>query len=537
METSGILIIILLCPLTGGHAVKKRKERVFVMSANAVFIILAIVCYLVGMIYIGYRHSKGTNNSADFYLGGRKLGPIVAAMSTEASDMSAYLLMGVPGLALFCGVAEAGWTAIGLAAGTYLNWLLVAKRLRTYSAKVDAITVPDYLARRFRDNTKLIETVGALVIIIFFVPYTASGFVACGKLFNTMFGWAYTPTMIVSAIVIVAYCTMGGFMAASITSLIQSLVMTFALIVVLIFGINTVGGWDAVIANAKTVPGYLDFFASTNILSDSPGVYDGVTILSTLAWGLGYFGMPHVLIHFMAANDAKNIKTSRRIATAWVVISLSVAVIIGIVGFGMVRVGAIEGFASSSEAESVLVRAAALMSQKNVFFAIIAGIILAGILSATMSTADVQLLAAASGITQNLLLDVFGVKLDEKKNLLVARLGVIAVAVIAVFFAMDPNSSIFRVVSFAWAGFGATFGPIMLFSLFWKRCNKYGAIAGMLSGAVMIFVWKFGVRPRGGAWDIYELLPAFVVGCIMIVVVSLLTKAPEDEIVKEFESV
>ena len=476
------------------------------MSANAVFIILAIVCYLVGMIYIGYRHSKGTNNSADFYLGGRKLGPIVAAMSTEASDMSAYLLMGVPGLALFCGVAEAGWTAIGLAAGTYLNWLLVAKRLRTYSAKVDAITVPDYLARRFRDNTKLIETVGALVIIIFFVPYTASGFVACGKLFNTMFGWAYTPTMIVSAIVIVAYCTMGGFMAASITSLIQSLVMTFALIVVLIFGINTVGGWDAVIANAKTVPGYLDFFASTNILSDSPGVYDGVTILSTLAWGLGYFGMPHVLIHFMAANDAKNIKTSRRIAT-------------------------------SSEAESVLVRAAALMSQKNVFFAIIAGIILAGILSATMSTADVQLLAAASGITQNLLLDVFGVKLDEKKNLLVARLGVIAVAVIAVFFAMDPNSSIFRVVSFAWAGFGATFGPIMLFSLFWKRCNKYGAIAGMLSGAVMIFVWKFGVRPRGGAWDIYELLPAFVVGCIMIVVVSLLTKAPEDEIVKEFESV
>ena len=519
------------------------------MSANAVFIILAIVCYLVGMIYIGYRHSKGTNNSADFYLGGRKLGPIVAAMSTEASDMSAYLLMGVPGLALFCGVAEAGWTAIGLAAGTYLNWLLVAKRLRTYSAKVDAITVPDYLARRFRDNTKLIETVGALVIIIFFVPYTASGFVACGKLFNTMFGWAYTPTMIVSAIVIVAYCTMGGFMAASITSLIQSLVMTFALIVVLIFGINTVGGWDAVIANAKTVPGYLDFFASTNILSDSPGVYDGVTILSTLAWGLGYFGMPHVLIHFMAANDAKNIKTSRRIATSWVVISLSVAVIIwvvislsvaviiGIVGFGMVRVGAIEGFASRSEAESVLVRAAALMSQKNVFFAIIAGIILAGILSATMSTADVQLLAAASGITQNLLLDVFGIKLDEKKNLLVARLGVIAVAVVAVFFAMDPNSSIFRVVSFAWAGFGATFGPIMLFSLFWKRCNKYGAIAGMLSGAVMIFVWKFGVRPRGGAWDIYELLPAFVVGCIMIVVVSLLTKAPEDEIVKEFESV
>ena len=507
------------------------------MSSSSIFIILAIVVYLVGMILIGYRHSKGTNTSSDFYLGGRKLGPVVAAMSTEASDMSAYLLMGVPGLALFCGVAEAGWTAIGLAAGTYLNWLIVARRLRTYSAKLDAITVPDYLARRFRDNTKLIETIGALVIIIFFVPYTASGFVACGKLFNTMFGWDYVPTMIVSAVVIVAYCTMGGFMAASITSLIQSMVMTFALIVVLIFGINAAGGWDAVIANAKTVPGYLSFTANTNILADAPGKYGFLAIFSTLSWGFGYFGMPHVLIHFMAAKDEKSIKTSRRIATVWVVVSLTVAVIIGIVGFGMVNAGVIEGFSSSSEAESILVRASSLMSQKNVFFAIIAGIILAGILSATMSTADVQLLAAASGITQNLLLDVFGVKLDDKKNLLVARLGVICIAIIAVFFALNPNSSIFRVVSFAWAGFGATFGPVMLFSLFWKRCNKYGAIAGMLSGAVMIFVWKFGVRPLGGAWDIYELLPAFLVSCVMIVVVSLLTKEPEAEIVKEFESI
>ena len=507
------------------------------MTSSSIFIILAIVVYLVGMIFIGYRHSRGNSTSEDFYLGGRKLGPIVAAMSTEASDMSAYLLMGVPGLALFCGVAEASWTAIGLAAGTYLNWLIVARRLRSYSEKVSAITVPDFLARRFRDNTKLIETVGALVIIIFFVPYTASGFVACGKLFNSMFGWDYLPTMIISAIVIVAYCTMGGFMAASITSLIQSLVMTFALITVLIFGIHSVGGWDAVVANAKNVPGYLSLFANTNIQSTTPGVYGGITILSTLAWGLGYFGMPHVLIHFMAAKNEKSIQTSRRIATAWVVISLGVAVIIGIVGFGMVKAGIIQGFGSSSEAESILVRVSAIMSQRNLFFAIIAGIILAGILSATMSTADVQLLAAASGITQNLLQDVFGIKLDGKKNLLVARIGVILIAIIAVFFALDPNSSIFRVVSFAWAGFGATFGPIMLFALFWKRCNKYGAIAGMLSGAVMIFVWKYMVRPLGGAWDIYELLPAFIVSCIFIVVVSLITKEPEKEIVAEFESV
>ena len=507
------------------------------MTTATLCTILAIAVYLIGMIVIGYLNSRSTGSSAEFYLGGRRLGPVVTALSTEASDMSAWLLMGVPGLALFCGVAEASWTAIGLAVGTYLNWLIVAKRLRCYSAKLDAITVPDFLSRRFRDNTKLIESVGAIMIVIFFVPYTASGFVACGKLFNNMFGWDYKTTMIISAAVIVAYCTMGGFMAASITSLIQSLVMTFALIVVLLFGINAAGGWGAVVENAKTVPGYLSLFANTTIESTSPGVYDGITIVSTLAWGLGYFGMPHVLIHFMAAKDEAILKTSRRIATVWVVISLSVATIIGLVGFAMVKANVLGAFASSSEAESVLVHIAALMGQKGILFAVIGGLILAGILSATMSTADVQLLAAASGITQNLLLDVFGIKLSEKKNLLIARLAVIGIAVIALFFAMDPNSSVFRVVSFAWAGFGATFGPIMLFALFWKRTNKYGAIAGMLAGGVTIFLWKFLVRPLGGAWNIYELLPAFLVACVLIVVVSLITRAPEKEIVEEVESI
>ena len=507
------------------------------MTTANICILISIVVYLAGMILIGYHNSRDNSSSSDFYLGGRRLGPIVTAMSTEASDMSAYLLMGVPGLALFCGVAEASWTAIGLAAGTYLNWLIVAKRLRLYSEKLGAITVPDYLSRRFHDRSRLIESIGALVIIIFFVPYTASAFVACGKLFNSMFGWAYLPTMIISAIVIVAYCTMGGFLAASITSLIQSLMMTFALIVILIFGIHTAGGWGAVVENARSVPGYLSLFASTSITSSSAGSYGAIAIVSTLAWGLGYFGMPHVLIHFMATKDEKMLTTSRRIASVWVVISLGVAVIIGIVGFGMVRVGAIEGFATSSEAESVIVRAAALMSKNGIFFAIIAGVILAGILSATMSTADVQLLAAASGITHNLLTDVFGVKLSDKQNLLIARLGVIGVAVIAAFFARDPNSSIFRVVSFAWAGFGATFGPIMLFSLFWKRCNAAGAIAGMATGGVSIFLWKYLVRPLGGVWDIYELLPAFLAASIVIVIVSLATAAPDKEIVKEFESV
>ena len=506
------------------------------LVTSNVIILIVVAIYLLGMLAIGFKYSKNST-SEDFYLGGRKLGPIVTAMSTEASDMSAYLLMGVPGLAFFCGVAEAGWTAIGLSLGTYLNWLIVAKRLRRYSAKVNAITVPDFLAARFRDNTKLIETLGAIVIIIFFVPYTASGFSACGKLFNSLFGFDYMPSMILSAIVIVAYCTAGGFMAASITSLIQGIVMTFALIVVLIFGINSVGGWSNVVANASQVTGYLDFFASSNILTGRTGDYGFITIVSTLAWGLGSFGMPHVLIHFMAIESDEKLSFSRRVASVWVVISLGVAIIIGIVGFAMAKLGALALPESQSAAENMIVNVAGLLSKVGILPAIIGGVIIAGILAATMSTADAQLLAAASGVTHNLVNDVFGIKLDDKKSMLIARLTVIGVAVLGVIFAGDPTSSIFRVVSFAWAGFGATFGPIMIFALFWKRTNKYGAIAGMISGAVMIFVWKFLVAPLGGVFAIYELLPAFIISCVFIVVVSLVTAAPEKAIVEEFESI
>ena len=499
-------------------------------------ILLAIAVYLIGMLAIGFKYSNN-KTSEDFYLGGRKLGPIVTAMSTEASDMSAYLLMGVPGLALFCGVAEASWTAIGLSVGTWLNWFIVAKRLRRYSAKLHSITVPDFLATRFRDKSKLIEILGALTIIVFFVPYTASGFAACGKLFNSLFGFDYMPAMIISAAVIVAYCALGGFMAASVTSLIQSIVMTFALIVVCFFGINAAGGWGAVVENAHSVPGYLSLFASTDINSSSAGSYTFLMIVSTLAWGLGYFGMPHILIHFMAVDDEEKLTLSRRVGSVWCVISLAVAVLIGIIGFAMTKAGALAVPGTESEAENMIVNVAHLIAQKGVFAAIIGGFILAGILAATMSTADAQLLAAASGVTQNLLTDVFGLKLDDKKNMLIARLTVVGVAILGVIFASDPTSSIFRVVSFAWAGFGATFGPVMLFALFWKRCNKQGAIAGMASGMIMIFVWKYLIAPKGGVFAIYELLPAFVISSLFIVVVSLCTPAPEKEIVDEFESV
>ena len=506
------------------------------MTANYVCILIAIIVYLVGMLAIGIKYANN-KTAEDFYLGGRKLGPIVTAMSTEASDMSAYLLMGVPGLALFCGLAEASWTAIGLSIGTWLNWLIVARRLRRYSAMTHSITVPDFLAARFRDDTKLIEILGALTIIVFFVPYTASGFAACGKLFNSLFGFSYMPAMLISAAVIVAYCTLGGFMAASVTSLIQSIVMTFALVVVLFFGIGKAGGWGAVVDNARSIPGYLNLFASTDINSSSAGAYTFIMIVSTMAWGLGYFGMPHILTHFMAADSEEKLTLSRRIGSIWCVVSLGVATVIGIVGFAMAKNGVLALPGSEPEAENIIVNTANVISQSGIFPALIAGIILAGILAATMSTADAQLLGAASGVTHNLLTDVFGIKLSDKKNMLIARLTVVGVAILGAIFAADPSSSIFRVVSFAWAGFGATFGPIMLFALFWKRCNKYGAIAGMASGMVMIFVWKYLVRPLGGAFNIYELLPAFIVSSIFIVVVSLCTKAPDDEIVAEFESI
>ena len=517
------------CPL-----LKEKGEKI--MSAT-ICILISIIVYLIGMLLIGVVYSSGNNTSSDFYLGGRKLGPVVVALSTEASDMSSWLLMGVPGLAYFCGLADATWTVIGLAAGTYLNWLIVAKRLRRYSAKLGAITIPDFFSLRYRDESGLIEGIAALIILVFFVPYTASGFAACGKLFTNIFQVDYMVAMLISAAVIVTYCAMGGFMAASVTSLIQSSVMTVALVVILVFGIHTAGGWSAVVENAKAIPGYLDLTTSTSIVATETGKYGFLAIVSTLAWGLGYFGMPHILNHFMAIEDEEKLKTSRRIGSIWVVISMTVAILVGIVGFAMSKAGAIATFESSSAAEAVIVRIAALLSQNGILPALLAGLVLAGILASTMSTADAQLLAAASSISHNMLQGVFHLKLSNKQELFIARVTVVVIAGLAIFLARDPGSSVFAILSFAWAGFGAAFGPVMLFSLFWKRTNRFGALAGMVSGGAVVFLWKDLVRPLGGAWNIYELLPAFVVACVAIVSVSLLTAAPDKEIVEEYESI
>lgn len=507
------------------------------MTTAHLCITLAIIVYLGCMLYVGYRCSKNNNDSADFYLGGRKLGPLVTAMSAEASDMSSWLLMGLPGLAYLTGVADAGWTAIGLAIGTYLNWRIVAKRIRRYTHVAgNSITLPSFFSNRYRDEKKNLQSIGAIFIVIFFIPYTASGFAACGKLFSSMFGINYQVAMVISALIIVGYTTLGGFLAASTTDFIQSIIMSIALVIVFIFGINVAGGVSAVVENAQSLPGYLTMHTTYDPVSGTEQPYPIISIVSMIAWGLGYFGMPHILLRFMAIEDEEKLKLSRRVATGWVVISLAVAVLIGIIGLAMTAAGELiplEGSAS----ETIIVKIADLMSQHGVLPALLAGTILAGILASTMSTADSQLLAASSSVSSDLLGDFLKKKTGKKGSMFADRITLLIIALIAVFLARDPNSSVFNIVSFAWAGFGAVFGPVVLFALFWKRSNWQGALAGMISGGAMVFIWKYLVRPLGGAWDIYELLPAFLVSCAAIVLVSLLTKAPSKEIVEEFESV
>ena len=448
--------------------------------------------------------------------------------------MSSYLLMGLPGLAYLSGLCDVGWTALGLAIGTYLNWLFTAKRLRRYTHITGSYTLPQFFSRRFHDKNNILSAIAALIIIIFFIPYTASGFAACGKLFSSLFGINYMAAMIVSAIIIVGYTAAGGFLAASPTDFIQSIIMTFAILFVLGFSTVSAGGIDAVMDNVRNLPGYLSMTATYSASTGSASPYGALTIVSTLAWGLGYFGMPHILLRFMAIEDENKLKLSRRGGSVWVVSAMAVAVMIGIVGRTLSANGTLAQL-SGADSETIIVRIADFLSGYGPIPALIAGLILAGILASTMSTADSQLLAASSSVSQNLLLETLHLKVSEKASMLFARLTVIVIAVLGVIIARDPNSSIFGIVSFAWAGFGASFGPVVICSLFWKRTTLPGAIAGMVVGGVSVFAWKYLLKPMGGVFGIYELLPAFVAGIVTIFVVSLLTKAPEQSILDEFE--
>jgi sodium/proline symporter len=498
-------------------------------------IVIAIVVYLAGLLIMGATFAKENHTVGDYYLGGRKLGPFVTAMSAEASDMSSWLLMGLPGIAYASGICDVFWTALGLGIGTYMNWLIVAKRLRKYSEKNNSVTIPDFFEHRFRDKSHALLLISSMIIVVFFIPYVGSGFAACGKLFSSLFGLDYTIAMIASAAVIIGYTATGGFMAASVTDFVQSIIMTIALIAVVCFGLSSVGGIDVVSNFATSLDGYISVLATHDFATGSRVSYGGIiTIISTMAWGLGYFGMPHILLRFMAIEDPEKIKLSRRISTVWVFIAMGVAIFIGVMAHTMVSVGVLDELKDS---ERAIVIIAQTLAEHSFAASLLAGVILAGILACTMSTCDSQMLAASSSVSENILHETLGIELSEHMQMVMARIVLIVIAAIGIVIARDPNSSVFGIVSFAWAGFGAAFGPIMLLALFWKRANRYGAIAGMLGGGIMIFVWKFMIKPLGGIFGIYELLPGFIVGLLLCVVVSLLTPAPEKEIVEEFESI
>ena len=506
-------------------------------------IMITMVLYMLVVIGIGLAFAKRANQSSeDYFLGGRTLGPWVTAMSAEASDMSGWLLMGLPGVAYWCGIANAAWTAIGLAVGTYINWLITSKRLRRYSEKAKAITLPEFFSNRFHEDKKVIMTIAALFILVFFTVYAASCLVTCGKLFSTLFGFDYVPMMIVGAVFVLVYTIIGGFLAESASDFMQAIVMIVALVVVVVTGTVAAGGLSAVIENAQNIPGFLDFFgAATPVMQDGAqqivngapvfgeaGTYSVLTILSSVAWGLGYFGMPQVLLRFMAIRKEGELKMSRRIATVWVLISLSVSVFIGLMGRTLFPVA----LTTEASAENVFIVLAT-----NLLPPLLAGLVMAGILAATISSSDSYLLIAASAFAKNIYQGLLHKKASDKEVLWISRITLLLITIIAIFIALDEDSVIFTIVSFAWAGFGATFGPLMLFCLFWKRINRAGAIAGMVSGGVMVFVWNLLVRPLGGIWDIYELLPAFLISCVCIVVVSLLTAEPSEEMQREFEEV
>lgn len=503
---------------------------------------IAMAIYIAVLIGIGvYFARQASKSTENFFLGGRSLGPLVTAMSAEASDMSGWLLMGLPGVAYWMGISNAFWTAIGLAVGTYVNWLIVAKRLRVYSHIAgDAITVPDYMSNRFKEDRPILKVVAAVIILFFFTVYAASCFVTMGKLFHTVFEMPYIPMMILGAAFVIFYTTVGGFLAESVADTLQGFIMLIALVAVLGVGFTHVGGIANAIDNARQIPGFFEFFMTASPETDANGVqvlagglpqfgqaekFSAVAIASTLAWGLGYFGVPQVLLRFMAIRDKNEIKTSRRIATVWVFISLLSAVTIGVLG----RLIFPTDLTTASEAESIFV-----LISTSMLPPLLAGFVMAGILAATASSADSYLLISASALAKNIYHGVLNKEATERQVLRLSRLVLLAVALIAMVLASDKNSVIFNIVSFAWAGFGASIGPVILTSLFWRRTTARGALAGMIAGGVTVIVWRGAIAKLGGVFAIYELLPAFIVAIAAIIIVSLVD-TPNPAVLKEYD--
>lgn len=513
------------------------------MVTGDTFVLLAILIYFIAVLTVGFVYAKRSNSStSEYFLGGRKVGPWFTALSAEASDMSGYLLMGLPGLAYFTGASDAGWTVIGLALGTYLNWLLVARRLRRYSAMTDSITVPGFYSRRFRDPHNTVGTVSAVIILLFFCVYTGSCFVTCGRLFNALFGWDYALMMVFGAIIVFLYTMVGGYLSVVATDFVQGCLMFFALAVVVVGSVAMAGGVENAAAFLSDIPGYLSMAQAASPalgadgaqmvsagqpLFDAPQQYGLLTIVSTLSWGLGYFGMPQVLVRFMGIRDDAEIKTSRRIAIVWVVVSMLSAIAIGLIGRYLVP----DRLLTQSAAESVFI----LLSQM-LLPSFLCGLVVSGILAASMSSASSYLLITGSSVAENIYRSIFKRDATDNQVLIVSRITLAMVLLFGVAVAWDEDSVIFSVVSYAWAGLGASFGPLTLFSLYWRRTTRQGAIAGMVAGTATVLLWHNLVRPLGGVFEVYELLPAFLVSALVIVAVSLLTKTPDQAVLDEFDT-
>ncbi|WP_012068798.1 sodium/proline symporter PutP [Marinomonas sp.] len=488
------------------------------MIESSYAISFTFLAYLVVMLGIGLYAYKRTSSSEDYFLGGRSLGPWPTALSAGASDMSGWLLLGLPGYAFAAGL-ESFWIAGGLFVGTWLNWLICAKRLRTYSIKANnALTLPDFLSTRFNDKSKLIQTISALFILLFFLFYTSSGLVAGGKLFETVFGLDYTYAVIIGTVCVVSYTLFGGFLAVAWTDLVQGLMMSAALVIVPLVAID--GGWSELSSTlmAKN-PNLLDIW--TNV-SGEP--LTAIGIISLVAWGLGYFGQPHILARFKASRSNKDIKTARRIAVVWTFISMAGALLIGLVGIGFIDTNLTGDLADPEKIFMILVNA--------VFHPVVAGILLAAILAAIMSTADSQLLVSSSALAEDFYKQLFNKKATQKQIVNVGRFAVVAISIIALLLALNPESSVLGLVSYAWAGFGAAFGPAILLSLFWRNMNRNGALAGIIIGGVTVVVWK---QLTGGIFDLYEIVPGFLFSTIAIFAVSLATGAPEESVTESFD--
>lgn len=503
---------------------------------TTIAILIAFAAYLLFMIFIGVWSMKKTTGADDYFLGGRGLTGPVAALSAQASDMSGWLLMGLPGSVYALGTGQA-WIAVGLGLGTIINWLVIAKPLRAYTIVANnSMTLPEFFGNRYHDDKKILLGISSAIIVIFFLVYTASALASGGKLFNTVFGIDYHVALLIGAAVILVYTFMGGFLAVCTTDFIQGSMMLIALLVVPIIAWGYVSG------------SFSDLLAQTGVNSAHylSLTYNGdhpitlVEILSNLAWGLGYCGMPHILVRFMAIKNEKELKKSSAIAIVWVVISLTLAVVIGLVGRAFLLPEILGETAGAPSTESVFIEMIKKVFMEILPLPFVGGLFLCGILAAIMSTADSQLLVCSSSVSADIYKDIMNPDASDEKVLKIGRLVTIVVAVLAIFIAWNPDSSIMALVSDAWAGLGSAFGPLVVMSLFWKRTNLPGAIAGLISGAATVLIWDYlpvmGGQTIGAATGLYSLLVGFIVSLVFIIVVSLLTKAPEQAILDEFDT-